>query len=270
MDAMAQDSKSDVAGAQSVDRALSLLSLVATGGGADVPMTFLTEKTGLSRPTVRRLMLALIRAGLVDQDAVTRNYALGPESHVVGLMAQRRFPLLDVAMESVIAIATESGDSSFLSIRRGLYSVCLHREEGAYPLRTQALQVGARHPLGIGAGAMAMLAALPDDEAAYVKAENAPIMDERYPNYTEAAIDAHIAATRERGWALNPGLYLANSWGMGVALRAPSGDVLGSLSIAALDFRLTPERQPELAALLKREATKVEIKLKKRLRSKGP
>lgn len=266
---MQLNAKSESAGAQSVDRALSLLSLVAAGGGADVPMTYLTEKTGLSRPTVRRLMLALIRAGLVDQDVVTRNYALGPESHVVGLMAQRRFPLLDVAMESLIAIAAESGDSSFLSIRRGVYSVCLHREEGSFPLRTQALQAGARHPLGIGAGAMAMLAALSDDEVEHVKAENAAIFAERYPNYTGATIDEHIAATRARGWALNPGLYLANSWGMGVALRAPTGDVLGSLSIAALDFRLTPERQPELASVLKREAAKVENKLKKRLRSKG-
>ena len=266
---MGENPKSEVAGAQSVDRALSLLSLVAAGGGADVPMTYLTERTGLSRPTVRRLMLALIRAGLVDQDALTRNYALGPESQVIGLMAQRRFPLLDVAMESVIAIAAESGDSSFLSIRRGLYSVCLHREEGSYPLRTQALQVGARHPLGIGAGAMAMLAALSDEDLQEAKTENAAILAERYPNYTEATIDAHVAATRERGYALNPGLYLANSWGIGVALHAPTGDVLGSLSIAALDFRLTPERQPELAALLKREAAKVEFKLKKRLKSKS-
>lgn len=265
---MVSTTKSEIAGAQSVDRALSLLSLIAAGGGVDVPMTYLTEKTGLSRPTVRRLMLALIRAGMVDQDTVTRNYALGPESQVIGLMAQRRFPLLDVALESLITMAAESGDSCFLSIRRGLYSICLHREEGAYPLRTQALQPGSRHPLGIGAGAMAMLAALPDDEVQHVKAENAAILAERYPNYTEAAIDDHIAVTRARGWALNPGLYLANSWGMGVALRAPTGDVLGSLSIAALDFRLTPERQPELAALLQREAAKVESKLKKRLQSK--
>lgn len=260
------DTKSDVGGAQSVDRALSLLSMISSGGGSEVPMTFLTEKSGLSRPTVRRLMLALIRAGLVDQNPTTRNYSFGPESHLIGLMAQRQFPLLDLSMEHLIAISAETGDSSFLSMRRGFYSVCLHREEGLYPIRTQALVAGARHPLGIGAGAMAMLAALPEDQRADVRAGNAAIMAEKYPRYTDEVIDQHIADTRQRGWALNPGLYLANSWGVGVAVHAPAGDVVGSLSVAALDFRMTEDRQIEIAAVLKWEAAKLEDKLKKRLK----
>lgn len=261
--------KPDTGGAQSVDRALSLLSIVSFGGGAEVPMAFLTEKSGLSRPTVRRLMLALIRAGLVDQHPTTRNYSFGPESHLIGLMAQRQFPLLDLSMENLITISAETGDSSFLCIRRGFYSVCLHREEGSYPIRTQALLAGARHPLGVGAGAMAMLAALPEDQLVDARAANAAIMAEKYPGYTSEVIDQHVAETRKRGWALNPGIYLANSWGVGVAVHAPTGDVLGSLSVAALDFRMTEDRQNEIAAVLKREAAKLESKLKKRLKPNG-
>jgi DNA-binding IclR family transcriptional regulator len=258
--------KSDTGGAQSVDRALSLLSILSSGGGREVPMAFLTETSGLSRPTVRRLMLALIRSGLVDQNPTSRNYSFGPESHLIGLMAQRQFPLLDLSMENLITISTETGDSSFLCIRRGFYSVCLHREEGAYPIRTQALLAGARHPLGVGAGAMAMLAALPDDQLADARAGNAAIMADKYASYTDAVLDQHIADTRKRGWALNPGLYLANSWGIGVAIHAPTGDVVGSLSVAALDFRMTGDRQIEIAAVLKREAAKLENKLQKRLK----
>ena len=66
---------------------------------------------------------------------------------------------------SLIALAAESGDSSFVSLRRGSYSVCLQREEGDFPIRTHVLQAGARHPLGVGAGAMAILAALTEAEA---------------------------------------------------------------------------------------------------------
>ena len=53
-------------------------------------------------------------------------------------------------------------DSSFLSVRRDNYAVCLYREEGTYPVRTHALQAGLQHPLGVGAGSLAMLSALPD------------------------------------------------------------------------------------------------------------
>ena len=252
-------------GSQSVDRAAALLSFVARSGGANVPMTALTAEFGLSRPTIRRLMLALIRAGLVEQNSDTRHYSLGTESYLVGLMAQRRFDFVDCAMDSLLALSAESEDSSFLSIRRGSYSVCLHREEGAYPIRTQALQAGFRHPLGVGAGAMAILAALPASEQAEVRADIAETLTAKYPTYTPDILDKCIADTQRLGWSLNPGLHLTNSWAVGVAVHAPDGLVLGALSIAALDSRMQPERQIELANLLKREAGIFEDKLHRKL-----
>ncbi len=270
MDSATQHRDAESGGAQSVDRALGLLSLIARAGGKPVPIGALVEQSGLSRPTVRRMLLALMRAGLIEQDAVTRSYALGPESYVIGLMASRRFNLLDVAMDSLMALSAESGDTSFLSVRRGNQSVCLHREDGAFPIRTQALQAGERHPLGVGAGGMAMLACLPDAEAGEIIAENATILARHYPNYSPDLLHRHIGETRERGWALNPGLYLANSWAVGMALHAPDGQVIGALSIAALDSRMQPDRQRELAALMTREARAVEHKLSRRLNFENP
>jgi len=255
-------------GSQSVDRALMLLSHVARGDGA-ANMADLSHASGLARPTIRRLMLALIRAGLVEQDALTRRYALGPEAYVLGVMAQRRFNLLEVAMTSLLALSEESADSSFLSVRRGAYSVCLHRQDGAFPIRTHALQTGDRHPLGVGAGGMAMLAALPDAEVALVRAETENELASNYPAFSPEVLEEGIAQCRARGWALNAGLYLAKSWGIAVALRAPTGDVLGALSIAALDNRMDEARQSRLACLLRREARVVERRLHKRFAAYG-
>ncbi len=256
----------EAGGAQSVDRALALLSLVGQGGGAPVPMARLTEATGLSRPTVRRLMLALMRSGLIVQDDDSRAYALGPESYVLGVMARRRLDVLKVAMDSLVRLADESEENTYLSLRRGTYSVCAHREEGSYPIRTQALKTGDRHPLGVGAGAMAILAALPDCERAEVLDVITPMLAEGYPGYTPGVVAGCIADAQARGWALNPGLYLSNSWAIGMAVRAPGfddrpGEVLGAVSIAAIDTRLKPDRQEALAALLRREVTRIEQRL---------
>ncbi|WP_265516559.1 IclR family transcriptional regulator [Nitratireductor luteus] len=264
MDNPVQHLDAEAGGAQSVDRALSLLSMIARTGGSRVSISTLVEQSRLSRPTVRRLLLALMRSGLVEQDDVTRSYALGPESYVIGLMASRRFNLLDVAMDSLLTLSAESGDTSFLSVRRGTHSVCLHREDGSYPIRTHALQAGQRHPLGVGAGGMAILADLPDTEAEDVISDNATGLARDYPNYSPDLLRQHIRDTRERGWALNPGLYLANSWAVGVAVHAPDGQVLGALSIAALDTRMQPDRQSDLAALLKREARIIEKRLSRK------
>lgn len=225
----------------------------------------LVADSGLSRPTVRRLLLALIRAGFVEQDEETRDYALGPQSYVVGAMAARRFDLLDVASESLIALSKASGDSSFLSIRRGAYAVCLHREDGAFPIRTQALQAGDRHPLGVGAGSLAILAALPDQEVELMLEETRETRAERSPNFSDETIRGLIADARQRGWSLNPGLQLRNSWAIGAAIIGVDDAPIGALSIAALDSRMTPERQHELAPLLQREARAVEARLRRRM-----
>ncbi|MBE9638774.1 IclR family transcriptional regulator [Salipiger pacificus] len=243
-----------------MDRALGLLSLVASGGGAQVSMTELVAATGLSRPTVRRLMLALMRAGLVEQEAGS-GYALGPEAQVLGVMAARRFDLVGAAQDSLIALSRESEDSSFVSLRRGSYSVCLHREEGAFPIRNLILQAGDRHPLGLGAGSMAILASLPEAEAAEILADTRPEVERSYPNFTQAWLGEELARARARGWSLNPGVRMASSWAIGVAVFDPAGVVVGSLSIAALDSRMGEDRQPEIVAMLKRESAAVTRRL---------
>ncbi len=138
-------------------------------------------------------------------------------------------------------------DSSFLSVRRDNFSVCLYREEGTYPVRTHALQAGLQHPLGIGAGSLAMLSALPDDEIEAVLAANRAIMVDAIPVLQRRADAAGRRRTRRRGFALNPGRIVASSWGVGAVLRFPDGRIAGALSLAAIDSRVRPERQPELA-----------------------
>ncbi|OWU82412.1 IclR family transcriptional regulator [Phaeobacter sp. 22II1-1F12B] len=254
-------SEKSAGGSQSIDRALMLLSLISSHGGGEVPMPVLTRETGLSRPTVRRILLALIRSGYVEQSA-EGGYFPGPECVIAGASAARRHNLLDVSMDSLIRLADLSGDSSFVSFRRGSHSVCLHREEGSFPIRTHVLQPGARHPLGVGAGAMAILSALPEDEAMEVLDLTREERTAHFPGFDDDFMMKELAIARERGWSLNPGMYVANSWAIGVPVRGPSGAALGALSIAAIDSRMTPDRQPELTEMLKTEVARVEARLK--------
>ncbi len=253
----------DLSGSQSVDRALRLLTLVGRGNEFGASLGAIVEQSGLNKPTARRLLLALMRAGLVEQDERTRRYYLGQKTYVLGTLASRRHGLLEIGMESLRNLSRLTMDTSFVSMRRENYAVCLYREEGTYPVRTHALQAGNQHPLGIGAGSLAMLAALPDDEIERVLVENRPVLETQYPAYTIDLIREDIGRTREQGYALNPGRIVAGSWGLGVAVRFPDGRVAGALSLAAIDSRMTPERQPELARLLKAEAERVDAKLRR-------
>ncbi|MEO3388469.1 IclR family transcriptional regulator [Mesorhizobium sp. CAU 1741] len=251
----------DATGSQSVDRALGLLSTVGRHAERGVSLSGVVEESGLNKPTCRRLLLALMRAGLVDQDEESRRYYLGQEAYVLGSLASRRFGLLQLSMESLQRLSKRTEDTSFLSIRRDSYAVCLYREEGTYPVRTHALQAGFEHPLGVGAGSLAMLSSLPDDEVAAVLQTNAQVLAQRYPMLPPERILDDVATTRRKGYALNPGLIFANSWGIGVVLRTPEGRLAGALSMAAIDSRMHESRQDELAGYLLEEARIVEAKL---------
>ena len=248
----------DAHGTQSVDRALLLLQRLGAEGRT---LAALVSETGLNKATVRRLLLALMRAGLVEQDDRTRRYHLGEEAFVLGLLSGSRHGLLDLAMASLRRLSDTTQDTSFFSVRRDRFAVCLHREEGTWPVRTHALQAGDQHPLGIGAGSLAMLAALADDEVEAMIEANRGILGESYPSYTPVSIRADVAQARERGFSLNPGRIVASSWGIGIAVRYPDRRVAGALSIAAIDARMRPQRQEELAVQLRQEARQVEQRL---------
>ncbi|MGH6861424.1 MAG: IclR family transcriptional regulator [Phyllobacterium sp.] len=248
-------------GAQSVDRALGLLSLVSYFGDQGAALSEIVEQSGLNKPTARRLLLALIRAGHIEQDTLTRRYYLGQEAYVLGTLASRRYGLLQIARDSLSSLSAKTQDTSFLSIQRETFAVCLHREEGTYEIRTHALQAGYRHPLGVGAGSLAILAALADEDIETILAANAEVLSTEYPNLHTGQIRQDVAATREQGFSLNPGRILTNSWAIGLAIRYPDGRPAGALSIAAIDSRMRPARQLELAALMQAEARKIEARL---------
>ena len=115
-----------------------------------------------------------------------------------------------------------------------------------------------------------MLAALPDPEIEQVLAANADVIATKYPMISEADLRHGVAETRAKGFSLNPGLILANSWGVGVAIRNPDGSVAGALSIAAIDSRMRPERQPELAGVLREEVDRIEARIGEMMASRTP
>ena len=247
-----------MSGSQSVDRALRLLALIGREPAGGLPLAEVVSGSGLNKPTARRLLLALMRAGLVEQEPQTRHYCLGEEAFVLGVLAARRHGLLELAMESLRRLSAVTMDTSFLSTRRENYAVCLHREEGTYPVRTHALQMGDQHPLGVGAGSLAMLAALPNDDVDRIIEANGPVLLSHYPGFAPELIRGDLALARERGFAVNPGRLVASSWGIGAAFRYPDGRVAGALSLAAIDSRMQPARQEELAGHLAQEVARME------------
>ncbi|MEM5387741.1 IclR family transcriptional regulator [Paraburkholderia phymatum] len=250
-----------VPGAQAVSRALRVLRAVARSRTVGINLAQLVRETELNKPTAHRLVLALIAEGMVEQDPQSLRYFVGRECYVLGGIASERFGLGREAVDAVARLARWSGDSAFLSIRSDVFSVCVLREDGDYPLKTHVLQPGTRHPLGVGAGSLAMLAALNDVEVTRCLEENEETLRRTYAGFSPAFLRSEVASTRERGFSVNEGLVVSGSWGVGVAVHSPTDDVIGALSIAAVESRLPRDRQSEVGRHLVKEAKRLEAHL---------
>lgn len=251
-----------VSGTQAVHRAVKVLRCIARSRNEGIGLSALSKQAGLIKSTAHRLTTALIAEGLVEQEPKSRRYYLGSACHALGLIAADRYGLHKTAARHVARLAHESGDAAFFSIRQDVHAVCLLRIEGDYPLKSHALLAGDRHPLGVGAGSQAMLASLDDRQVEHCIEENLDYITANYPRYNRGVLLELVGQVRARGYAVNPGLVLPGSLGIGMAVRDANGAVAGALSIATVEGRLGPEREAELYKLLKREVDKLEASLR--------
>ena len=252
-----------VAASQTLDRAVQVLQLVAGSRAAGIGLSELVKRTGLTKPTTRRLLLALIDNGLVEQNDEDRRYYAGAETYALGMLASERFSIHRLAAESLVSIAARSGDAALLSVRRGYETVCLGREEGTYPLRSHVLKPGDRHPLGVGAGGLALLSIMPDEEVDQVLAFNAERFAAHYPALSPELLKRQVRETRERGYSINPGLIVKGSYAVGVAIQDPLSGASAALAIAGVESRFTEAHIQELATILLGEKDRLHTRMQR-------
>jgi DNA-binding IclR family transcriptional regulator len=245
-------------GSQSIERAVAVLRAIGAAGQGGAIVAAVATASGLNRTTVHRIVAALSREGLIDRDEASGRCFLGVEIAALGTLASARHGIHQRAITALARLSAHSADTAFLSTPSGFDSVCLHREDGSFPIRTQVLWPGQRLPLGVGAGGLALLAAMPDETVTAVLEVNRARLDRDYPNFAGDRLPLFIERARRDGFATNQGMIVPGSWAVGVAIRNSHGQPIAALSIAAIEARMSEDRRSEIAALLLQERDQLE------------
>lgn len=224
-----------VKGAQSLDRAMNILERVAAGGGNGVRLNDLLQETGLSRATLHRLLAAMVEHGIIDHDLKARRYHVGVKLNLWAMSAMPFFDFRDLYVPAMSDLVAETGDTAFLNRRIGDEVVCLARESGSFPVKAFVLEVGMRRPLGLGAGGMAMLAAMRPAEAEELLDRNRPALLAAQADPAEIA--AQVAAARDSGWVVRNIPHLGVRT-VAKAIHDSSGRPAASLSVSTIIERM--------------------------------
>ena len=79
-------------GAQAIRRALAVLRILAAGREDGVPLADVVRATGLTRPTVHRIVHVLIEEGIVERHGKSGRYAIGNQVPELALARPRAVP----------------------------------------------------------------------------------------------------------------------------------------------------------------------------------
>ncbi|GAA4323909.1 IclR family transcriptional regulator [Pigmentiphaga soli] len=243
-------------GTQSIERAVALLRAAARTNREGATASELAAQVRLDRTTAHRILKCLAQQGLLSGAGEPRRYFLGPLAYELGAVAAERLDLRRMCRPAMTRIAEETGDTVFLLVRQGYESVCAERLEGHYPVKTFVVDVGTRRPLGIGAGSMAILGALPPDETEAAIAHNAALVG-GYEGMSIERMREMAAEVRATGRSSMDVIDVEGVHAVAVPIRAPNGHAIAALSVSAIASRMSPARQQTLFGILEAEAAQL-------------
>jgi DNA-binding IclR family transcriptional regulator len=220
----------------------------------------LVALSGMERSTVHRQVQALVSLGMLHRPEGSMHYVLGEYCRELAAAFSDRSDLRAICEPILRAISDETGNSAFLIIRMDLDSLCVARTIGSFPIQVVAVRVGNRMPLGIGAGGLAMLSFLARAEQEECLSANELRM-RGYGNMDASTMRAMIRATQRRGHAVIGHYSVPGVIGVGVALRNSSGSVVGAITTASIDSRMTRTDQQEAVQCVRRQILKVQSRL---------
>lgn len=244
------------ASVQSVDRALTILSILARLGEAGV--TEIAGALGVHKSTAFRLVATLEAHGMVEQHDERGKYRLG-----VGLLrlagaTTARLDLVQEARPVCRALAAASGETVNLAVLSEDAALYLDQVAGASALQSHNW-VGQHIPLHATSNGKVLLSGLPEEEVA----RRVPSLRSytAHTVTTRAALRRDLDRVREDGYAVATDELELGLTAIAAPIRNAHGDVVASLSVSGPTFRLGEDRVKELVPVVQDAAAEISRRL---------
>ena len=241
---------------QSVDRALSILEVLARDGEAGV--TDIAADLGVHKSTAFRLLATLEAHRLVEQDGERGRYRLGVGNLRLAGATTARLDLVQEARPVCRQLAADTGETVNITVRAETSALYLDQVAGSSALQSHNW-VGQHIPLHATSNGKVLLSEL--DEPQLKKSVR------ELPRYTDQTVTsmakllADLKQVRETGYALAVDELETGLTAVAAPIRNAHGDVIASISVSGPSFRLTGDRLDRAVPLLLASALEVSHRL---------
>jgi DNA-binding IclR family transcriptional regulator len=234
------------AAVQSVDRALTILELLAADGHLGV--TEIAALIDVHKSTASRLLATLEAHGLAEQLPDRGRYRLGVGVLRLAGATRSRMDLVQESRPVTAALAATVGETVNVVILSGRETLYLDQVSG-----TSALQihnwVGKRNPIHATANGRVLLAHVSESESdaildAIADGDGTLARLTERTLVTREAVRADLAQIREHGYAVVRDELEVGLTAVAAPVRGATGEVIASLSVSGPTFRIEDRLEP--------------------------
>lgn len=242
---------------QSVDRAVTILELLAARGEAGV--TEIAEELGVHKSTASRLVSALQRRQLLEQLGDRGKYTLSFGIVRLAAATTGRMDLARLGQPVCQHLAESLGETVNIAISDGEAAITVAQEFGTAAISSQNW-VGRRTPLHASSAGKVLLAWM--DEA-----DRRRVLRRRLTQFTDEtitevdALKAELARIRDDGYARSFEELEVGMHAVAVPVFGANGDVGAALSATGPVYRLPRRRARSIVSDLREGATELSAKL---------
>ena len=222
-------------GTTAVDRGAELLVRVLESE-EPVALTELASAAGLPKSTASRLVSALERRGLIEQDGERGRLRPGPAILRVAERSMLQRNVVEMSKPALDALSQATGETINLAVPG---------PEGVEHIA----QVDSRHFLGAGHWI--------GRSVGYAHSANGKVFaafDRAPANVAVASMNGELEAVRRDGYAKSIDELEIGLAAIAAPVRGARGEVIAALSISGPTLRMTPARIDELKPILTSEA----------------
>lgn len=241
-------------GVQSVDRAISVMEILAQRGEAGV--SEVAAEIDVHKSTAFRLLGALETRGLVEQAGERGKYRLGFGIVRLAGAVTGRIDITRQGRPICERLAEELGETVNIAVLREHYAINLYQVRGPGAI-TAHNWVGQLTPLHATSSGKVLLAHLPAGERAELLTRAGLKKVTPHTVTARTKLEEDLAGVRERGYSTTREELEIGLHAIAAPVRDRDGDVIAALSASGPAYRLTEERMHAMAPLLLKGAEEI-------------
>ncbi|MFZ6763067.1 IclR family transcriptional regulator [Pseudoroseomonas sp. WGS1072] len=237
---------------RSVGKAFAML-LAFDRRNPTLSLTQLAAATGLDRSAAQRYAHTLVGLGYLRKDLRSRRFSLAAPVLDLASRFMGTDPLLAAARPYLQHLSAETCETVNLSLRDGTEVLFIARMVGRQVLNID-VSVGSRHPVYCTSPGIAILSALPEEEARRIlqACDRKPLTEMTV--WRMEPLMQKVALAARRGFAAAFEEIYHGDLAVAAVIRDVHGKPLGAINIAALRSRMTPAEVEQRYAPMVMEA----------------